>query len=249
LIIYLFISYISEWLGAIALPWLISLSPRFKRPPLGFVYARRDGMAALLLYSLILIFAIIYAFTNPPIFPEPLGLRPVPVQDFGQALLLAGLCLMPFLAALFYRRQPLKSIGWNPQMLVPGLQMGIALAFLTIFLRNRVMDVLSGFETPLMTLLLFGLLISIIEETIFRGYIQLRLAWWLGKWQGLVLTAVLFTVWHLPTLINGLSPENVLTIAGLTLVQALVLGWIMDKSGHVFAPALYRAISIWVFFI
>jgi membrane protease YdiL (CAAX protease family) len=150
---------------------------------------------------------------------------------------------------LFYRRQPFKSIGWNPQLLVPGLQMGVVLAFLTIFLRNRVMDVLSGVETPVMSLLVFALVISAAEETIFRGYIQLRLAWWLGKWQGLVLTAVLFTLWHLPTLLNGLSLENILAVTGLTFVQGLVLGWIMDKSGHVFAPALYRAVSIWVFFI
>jgi len=26
----------------------------------------------------------------------------------------------------------------------------------------------------------------------------------------------------------------------------LVLGWVMDRSGHVLAPALYRTISFWI---
>jgi membrane protease YdiL (CAAX protease family) len=246
---YLIMAYITEWLGAVGLSWFISHSPRFKRPPLGFVHAKRDGVVALSLYAIILIFAIIFSFANPPIFPEPLRLTPAPVQDLGQAVLLAVLCLVPFLAALFYRRQPFKSIGWNPQILVPGLQMGIALAFLTIFLRNRVWDVLSGVGSPVLNLLVFGLVIAVAEETIFRGYIQLRLAWWLGKWPGLALTALLFTLWHLPVFLHGLALENILILSGLTFVQGLVLGWVMDKSGHVFAPAFYRALSIWVFFL
>ena len=32
----------------------------------------------------------------------------------------------------------------------------------------------------------------------------------------------------------------------VTLIQGLLLGWIMQKSGHVLAPILYRAVSLWM---
>ena len=35
----------------------------------------------------------------------------------------------------------------------------------------------------------------------------------------------------------------------VTLIQGLLLGWIMRKSGHVLAPALYRAVAAWLLLI
>jgi membrane protease YdiL (CAAX protease family) len=91
--------------------------------------------------------------------------------------------------------------------------------------------------------------ISLTEETVFRGYIQMRLSWWIGQWAGLALTAALFSLWHLPAWLNRVPIETGLLLAGLTFVQGLVLGWIMSKSQNVIAPALYRSISIWMNFL
>ncbi len=246
----LYAGFISEWLGAIAVAMLIGLSPRLKKPPVGFRYPRREGFVSLSLYGLILAFAYLYHQTiNPPIFPDPLRLTPAPNQDLWQALILAGLALLPFLLALITRKQPARSAGWNRALLTPGLQMGLALALLTIFLRNRVMDVLAGLGSPALGALPLALGIGLFEETIFRGYLQMRLAWWLGTWPGLALTSALFALWHLPAWVGTLPVQTTLTLLGLTFVQGLVLGWVMRKSGTVVAPILYRSISIWVSFI
>jgi membrane protease YdiL (CAAX protease family) len=245
-----YVGFISEWLGAIAVAWLLGLSPRLQGPPVGFRYPRREGFVSLSLFGLILVFTIFYYQTiNPPVFTDPLLISPAPVHNLGQALILAGLCLLPFLAALVTRKQPPRSAGWDRALLAPGLQMGVALAILTIFLRNRVMDVLGGLSAPVLGALPLALGLSLFEETIFRGYIQMRLGWWLGAWPGLALTAALFSLWHLPAWAGSLPTQTTLILLGLTFVQGLVLGWIMHKSRTVVAPVLYRAISIWVSFI
>lgn len=243
------VALISEWLGAVATTWLLSLSTRFKAPPVIFKYARRDGFIALSLYALILIFAIIYYATTPSALPTNPTLAPAPLQPTLQNLFVSAICLAAFGMALATRRQPLLSMGWKPALIYPGLQMGVALAILTVFLHNRVMDVLKGINNAGLAALLLALGISLAEETIFRGYIQLRLASWLGRWQGIVITALMFAVWHLPAWLTRLTTTSLMILFGLTFVQGLVLGWVMDKSGSVAAPALYRAFSIWMQFI
>ncbi len=307
------IAQISEWMGAIAVAWLFSLSPRLKQPPVGFKYARRDGITALMLFGLILILSYVLYTINPPALAQAIRLAPAPagpadpqqaIPYLTRALLAAGLALASFIIALVVRKQPVRSMGWNirrqtpttegtadkkmrssrsragstaasnpagslknltprpplygmergsrkkaEDVFFPALQMGVAMAILTIFLRNRVMDVLAGVSTASLTVLLLAVGISLAEETIFRGYIQLRLSWWLGEWAGLAATAALFTLWHVPAWLGRIPAETQLLLAGLTFVQGLVLGWIMLKSRNVIAPALYRSISIWMNFL
>jgi membrane protease YdiL (CAAX protease family) len=241
------IIFVTEWLGVVAVAWLLGLSRRFQKPQIGFLYARRDGIIALSLSAVIIIFSYFYYTSiKLPQFPQPLRITPAPIHDLLQALILAVFCIAPFIVAMLVREQPIRSIGWNPALITPGLQMGVAMAILTIFLRNRVMNVLGGLATPFLSSLPIALGIALLEETIFRGYVQLRLVWWLGAWPGMVLSAVLFTLWHLPAWLNTIPPQTIYYLCGLTFAQGLVLGWVMRKSGTVVAPALYRAISIWV---
>jgi membrane protease YdiL (CAAX protease family) len=242
-------AYLSEWLGAFSLAWLLSLSPRFQKPVLGFLYPRRDAIMALSLYSVILSFAFVFYTFTPPVFPDPLRIAAAPVHALNQALLVTGISVLPFLAAILLRKQPVRSLGWNTGLLGAGLQMGFAIAILTIFLRNHVMTILSGLPLEQITPLLLAGGIALLEETIFRGYIQPRLAWWLGPVPGIFLTAGLFTVWHLPVWLNRLPGETILIVAALTFIQGLVLGWIMRKAGHVAAPAFYRTFAIWMQFL
>ncbi|NLG99670.1 MAG: CPBP family intramembrane metalloprotease [Chloroflexi bacterium] len=244
-----FIGFISEWLGAISVAWILSISPRFQKPVIGFKYARRDGIVAISLFALILLFSFIFSSINPAVLPDPLIIAAAPVGDLGRSLILAFICLLTIIAAVALRRQPVRSAGWNPALITPGLQMGLAIGILTIFLRNRVMDVLSGISPEGLNMLLLALGISLAEETIFRGYIQLRLSWWLGQWTGIILTSLMFTLFHIPAWLNAVPTPTLLILAGLTFVQGLVLGWVMHKSGIVAAPALYRAFSIWVQFL
>ena len=233
-------------MGVIAVAWLLSLSPRFSRGQVGFRYARRDGMVALSIAFIAVLFAFLFDTTGLGDTLTAFIRFPGAAAALNRPLSLAIFSLLPVVAALLLRGQPLRSAGWNKEMLRLGVQVGLALVLLTIFLRNRVVDVLSGISTDQTWYLLAALGIAVAEETIFRGYIQLRLNFWLGENRGWIASGLIYALWRLPGLLGGASLPVILIGLGLVLVQGLVTGFLMRKSGHLIAPVLYRAVSIWL---
>lgn len=233
-----------EWLGAVAVLMLASISPRFKRPPLVFKYARRDGLFALGVWGVALVVAVILALVNLSGFLPGFGAALQPVTS---RLVLALVCVLPAIGLLLQRQQPWRSAGWNRAMQMPALQLGLALGFLAIFLRGKFNSLFTGMGVDALNALWMWLVIALAEETLFRGYIQLRLTtWWGARW-GWLGTAGLFLLWQLPRWL--MMPEQLLVNLLIGAAQALLCGWIMRQSGHVAASALYRAISEWLFFI
>ncbi len=240
------IAQVAEWLGVIAVAWLLALNPRLRQMQIGFKYARRDGFVALALTFIVILFAFLFSTTGlGDLLTGPIDL-PGQAAELSAPLALAVFSLLPIIAALVLRGQPLRSAGWNRPMGRAGLQVGLALVLLTVFLRNRVVDVLSGISTDETWYLLGALGIAIAEETVFRGYLQLRLNWWLGEQRGWLVVALAYAAWRLPGLLASDSLPAILIGLALALGQGLVTGWLMRKSGHVLAPALYRAVSIWM---
>lgn len=98
-------------------------------------------------------------------------------------------------------------------------------------------------------MLLIWLVLALAEETIFRGYIQLRLESYFGQKWGWLATAALYLLWQMPGRLWIMPLAEMWPTLLITLVQALLLGWVMRKSGHVLAPALYRAAAGWLLMI
>jgi len=242
----IFLTNLAEWLGVFAVAWLLSLAPQFRGAPVAFKYARRDGLAALFLGAGALIFAAAFSSVGVGGFVDRLVQFPAPSGDLVHPLVLAVISLLPFIAALLTRGQPPLSAGWADKRLRIGLQAGLAAALLTIFLRNRVMDVLGGLKPGEITYLGFALVIALAEETIFRGYIQLRLGWWMGETRGWIATSLLYALFRFPAYLAAGDLNHALFGLAIALGQGLVAGWLMRRSGHVLTPALYRAASIWM---
>jgi membrane protease YdiL (CAAX protease family) len=238
------LAIISEWLGVIAVTLILGLNPIFRRPPVGFRYPRREGIVSFCLYILVLIFAFIYysGAATPALVKSA-----APQDVLYQRLFLAGVSLIPFILALAVRRQPLYSTGWSRKMLRPGFELGLALAFLTIFLRGKIYSLIGGVTPAEGYALLASAGLCLAEESIFRGYIQLRLCSWMGSRVGWIVTSLLFTVWQLPRLMA--NPVNLPINLALSLGQGLLLGWISQRSGNVLVPVLYRTLSEWIQFI
>jgi membrane protease YdiL (CAAX protease family) len=79
---------------------------------------------------------------------------------------------------------------------------------------------------------------AIPEEFVYRGLLQTRLEKTLGRLPAILLTAILFTAWHLPTrflLSQGVEGragdfQSVLVGTGMpVLIVALVFGWLWDR--------------------
>lgn len=237
------ILHLSEWLGVIAVIMIAGLSPRLKVKPVGFLYPRREGLVALSLYLLIFLFQSLVASGSLG-WVALSGLR----SGAPQARMLVGvLSLAPVAAVLWLRRQPVRSAGWYRVALGGAFRTGIALVVLTIILRGKTLTLLNGITPQEARLLFYWLVICLAEETIFRGYIQLRLSSWLGETWGLLATSLLFLAWQWPFLAvqSSMLAVNLL----VAIARALVAGWVAQKSKHVIAPILYRLTSEWLYFI
>jgi len=226
-------------MGVVAVTWLIRLNPRMKIRPVGFKYPAREGYVSLGLFASILALAYFF-FTRIAPAPDALGL-------LYQRLTMDGIALAIFAVALLGRGQPLRSAGWGKAGTSLGWRIGFALAILTIFLRGKISGIINGVTPQAGMALLACLGIGLVEETIFRGYIQMRLCFWLGERWGLLATAGLFVIWQIPRLAANPAnlPINLLIVA----VQALVVGWLALTGGNVLAPGIYRALSEWASFL
>ncbi|MHB8857579.1 MAG: CPBP family intramembrane glutamic endopeptidase [Bellilinea sp.] len=243
------IAFASEVLGVIAATMLLTLSPRFKQhTPISFRYPQREIIAAALVTAAAFIVGFV-VFRGPS--PAPItGLSgSTPTLDaLLQHLTVAGAGVVLVAIALLYRRQPVRSAGWNRPLLTPAFQVGIAVILLTIFLRGKITLLFDGITTAETSALLVVTALGLAEETLFRGYVQPRLSARLGNTPGWLITAGLFALWQIPRLL-GEPAETVLIGVGIGLVQGLVAGWMMQKCQHVLAPGLYRAISGWIAFL
>ncbi len=236
----LYILFAAEWVGAVAVGMIAGLSPKFTRIKLMFKYPRREGVVALGVFVFALFIALVVsAIPNLSV----LGLT----RDWSERLLVAAGALVPVGVALWRRKQPVRSAGWSRDKLNAALQLGLALAFLSIFLRGKFSGVITGLNSQTLTLLGYCLVLALMEETAFRGFIQQRLASWWGEVPGWLAASALFVVCQLPRLLA--APDQLVFNLVLSVVQSLFAGYLMRRSGHALAPALYRAISGWLLFI
>lgn len=243
------LGYVSEWLGAIAVVMIAAVSPLLKKiRRIEFRFPRREATFALSLFALIYFFAFQYFSSNIFNFLK-VASRAFPGGETAERMLLAAISLIPFIAALLLRGQPFKSIGWSRENLRAGLITGLLLVFLTVFLRGKFLAVINGLTSAEGSLFLVILLLCLAEETIFRGYIQLRLMSFLGNTWGWLATAGLYLLWQLPGRL-WLHPIGEIWIElVIAAVQGLLLGWIMRKTGHVSTTILFRAAAAWLLLI
>jgi membrane protease YdiL (CAAX protease family) len=237
---------VSEWLGVGSIAWIAGLSPRFHRRPINFIYQRRENIVSFSLFILALIVAYVVKTSFYPAASFDLLSLPGGVS---LRLILAVVLLVPFVIALVYRRQPVRTMGWG-NTLRPALQLGFGLMILVIFLHGKIFSIINHLGGEMAILFLALLVIALLEESVFRGYIYIRLTAGFGNISGLVMTALLSTIWQAALLINfSASLDAVLPGIAVILVQSLMLGWVMQKSGHIIAPALYVAMSNMIIFL
>jgi membrane protease YdiL (CAAX protease family) len=234
---------VSEWLGVGSIAWIAGLSPRFHRRPINFIYQRRENIVSFSLFLLALIVAFVVKSSFYP--TSSFDLLSLPRQ-VSLRLILAVVLVVPFMIALVYRRQPIRTFGWG-NTLRPGLQLGFGLMILVIFLHGKIFSIINHLSSEMAVLFLAILVIALLEESVFRGYIFIRLTAGFGMIPGLIITALLSTVWRVAFFTNFSAPlGEILLAVVIILIQSLLLGWVMMKSGHVIAAGLYLTISDFV---
>jgi hypothetical protein len=232
---------VSEWIGVIAITLLLALAPRLATRPVAFRYQSREVAISSIL-ALVLLAASYYANLVLKMPTLPHGQAPI-----GNQLIWAAAILLPVVLLLVIRRQPLLSVGLSRPSMKLGLILGIAMALLTIFLRGKIYSLLDGVSADEFNYLIISLVLALAGEIIFRGYIQLRFTGWLGQTGGWLLTSLAHFLFCLPFiwLVNGGVLSAIILPAIVQLVQSILLGWVMRRSGNILAGGLYQAASFW----
>lgn len=239
---------IAEFIGVIAVGMFAGLSPQLRKVrPLQFLFPRREATVTLSVNAILFVFAIIVYlqfFTTPG---KPGVFQP---EVLWQRIFLDVLVLAVFAAALFTRKQPIRSALLGKDAIRANLQFAFLLAALVIFLRGRIFAIINGVSSDEGLALFQYFIIAICEVTIFFGYSQPRLSSRFGEIKGWLIASALFALWQIiPLALHGTSGNEALFQIGLAIGYGVILGWITRKSRHVLAPAVYLALSQWLFLL
>ncbi len=258
-----FILLFIELIGVIAVVLLLSISPALKiRRPVQFTQPRREGILAVSVAVLIILFSSLAAVLTPllpgklipfMVFDASAGgiIKPsnLSVTDLLLNLGYLAVIFLPVYWVLQRRKQPWLSVGLKREMLRGGLQLGFALMLITIFLRGKVFDLIRGpYDQSSLFLIITLLGFGFVQEIIFRGFIQLRFESWLGQNKGWLAASILNAVWITIPLIN-LNPSVWLSTLIYRLGFSVLMGWILRRSGSILGGAIYQVAHIWIMWV
>jgi len=121
---------------------------------------------------------------------------------------------------------------------------GVIIALVLLPLASQISSRLGSVITAV---IYFYLLVGLSEEILFRGYIQSRLNAVFGRpkslfgirwgW-GLIITSVLFGLWHLTSKPDSFAWSHVLW----TMFAGMLFGFVREKSESIIAPAILHGI-------
>jgi membrane protease YdiL (CAAX protease family) len=129
-----------------------------------------------------------------------------------------------------------------------GLRAGLTWAAYTyvIFRQDGPLPALWGIQVAI-ALPLWLLVMSPFQEFFFRGWLQPRPPAVAGRWGGLGLMAVLFTVWHFFPQLEGTTTTSLPLGSPLGLVSivlaGLLFGAVFHRTGNIAAPWVAHALG------
>jgi membrane protease YdiL (CAAX protease family) len=191
----------------------------------------REQLFEVLVFLFLILPSLAYSFTITGAggtLTSPLTVLSIIFRDLSLVFLI--------LFFLWHNREPLQQIGWRFIRGYQDILLGVAL-FLPLFLFAGVLDSLlirlglSSVPSPvppipanlsgiLLTLILV-IVVAISEETIFRGYIILRLrSVTRGLPAAVILSAVIFSIGH-----GYQGNAGVITVGVLGLIYAIIYIW------------------------
>ncbi len=209
----------------------------------------RNRQARSAIIVLISTFILIFIFTA--IFSQ--GIRKDDLHSYGfedvfvQAIIFLIL-LIPMFVVLARDRLKLSDLQYRKSNLILSLFLGILIGLIFLILSGRILQILKLSKSSLLFAGLQYLVVGFAEETLFRGYVQVRfIAQW-GFWKGFISTSVIFCLWHFPTYSLGMnmsfSAASIEVIKVLPL--SLLLGYSLEKTGNIITPVMIHLFINWV---
>lgn len=150
-----------------------------------------------------------------------------------------------------FEKESLLSIGITKTDLLKSIVLGTLLG-VVCFIAKLLMTA----NTTISSFMTIASLISFIkfifvgfgEEIVFRGYFQTRLIAWLGTTKGCLITAIVFSFWHLPVnmLVKGMDFQNAFFSCVELIPLSLALGYIFIKTKNITSVAILHTFIDWI---
>lgn len=158
--------------------------------------------------------------------------------------------LFPIFIILRHRKQSLRSIGFNKIKILKQIIIGITL-YIPVGMLLLILNWKSGININLGSMsiwnfLYYLIIIALVEEIIFRGFIQQRLNGLIkNKYINLLVAAFIFGVIHIPfRLAQGLTFIQVLiSIIPVMVFHIYFVGIYKAGGNSVLSPTIAHAIS------
>ena len=144
--------------------------------------------------------------------------------------------IFPIFIILKYRKQSLKSIGFNKVQILKQISIGIIL-YIPLYLLSLILNWVPGINFNLDSMSIWSFLymlieIALVEEIIFRGFLQQRLKGLIkNKYVNLLIVAFIFGSIHIPF---------ILAQSNLTFVQVFI-SIIPKMIMHIYFVGIYKA--------
>ena len=144
--------------------------------------------------------------------------------------------IFPIFIILKYRKQSLKSIGFNKTQILKQIIIGIIL-YIPLYLLSLILNLVPSINLKLDSMSIWSFLymlieIALVEEIIFRGFLQQRLKGLIkNKYINLLIVAFIFGSMHIPF---------ILAQSNLTFVQVFI-SIIPKMIMHIYFVGIYKA--------
>jgi len=151
---------------------------------------------------------------------------------------------------VLYEKEGLQSLGITKSNLIKSTILGIFLgaiffAFYQVLLTTK--ETVSIFTIASLVSFIGFIFVGFAEEIVFRGYFQIRLIAWLGTTKGCLITAIIFSFYHLPVNIffRGMDFPSAFISCLTSIPLSLMFGYIMIKTKNITAGAILHTIIDW----
>jgi membrane protease YdiL (CAAX protease family) len=236
--------------------YLLSKAMKLRPKSITIPDPRKEAtLVSLVIVAMFVATSALNVFINTVVEPTfQLDERPPFTVDHINVLLTAfsyAIWFLPLIVVMKRTKQNRGSIGINGKDRGRMLALGFILSAIYVTVAGFLAPSLGGGFKGFSLSLAYGLIVYAIvgfgEEMVWRGYVQTRLIAYSGTPKGLMTTALLFSLLHLPTryyLFSGVVMEAFAS-ALLVLPVGLLFGYIMLKSQNIIPSSIFHLLVNW----
>ncbi|MGB4659629.1 MAG: type II CAAX endopeptidase family protein [Mobilitalea sp.] len=232
-------------IGTVLLFTIIGKFFPFHSPDYQFKNVKKSAIYSLLIISAEIVMILTYILVLDHFNKQIPAYGVFLLQSFFYVLLTTIVILV-----VLYEKMGLQSLGITKSNLVKSTLLGILLGVIFFAVYQRFIttkDAVSIFTIASLVSFIGYIFVGFAEEIIFRGYFQIRLIAWLGTTKGCLITAIIFSFYHLPVSIffKGMDFPSAFISCLTSIPLSLMFGYIMIKTKNITAGAILHTIIDW----